>query len=73
VFLGTPMYLTKHAAGRVWLDSLRGPTAMVAWRTGDGSYRNIGDAPAGADLIEPTIEDAYLLMVGDTALDGASR
>jgi ABC-2 type transport system ATP-binding protein len=73
LFQGTSMDMISQATGRVWLGNSRGPTAMVAWRTGDGSYRNIGDAPAGAELVEPSIEDAYLLMVGDSALDGASR
>ena len=34
----------------------------------DGAHRNIGDAPAGADLVEPTLEDGYLLLVGERAL-----
>jgi hypothetical protein len=27
--------------------------------------RNVGDAPAGAELTTPTLEDAYLLLVGE--------
>jgi hypothetical protein len=33
---------------------------------------HIGDAPAGAELVEPTIEDAYLLLVGDQAVEAAA-
>jgi ABC-2 type transport system ATP-binding protein len=64
LFAGTPADLTEHAAGRVWLDRSRGAGAHLAWRTGDGLMRNVGNAPAGADLTAPTLEDAYLLLVG---------
>ena len=67
-YAGSPAEMVARAAGRVWLDTRRDPSAAVAWRTGDGRYRNVGDAPAGADLVEPSIEDAYLLLVGDRAL-----
>jgi ABC-2 type transport system ATP-binding protein len=70
LFTGSPADLIAQAAGRVWLTTTRSPEARVAWRVGDGRYRNIGDAPQGADLAEPTIEDAYLLLVGDAALGG---
>ena len=63
-FVGTPAGLTAQAAGRVWADTQRAPGAFAGWRTGDGTFRNVGDPPAGADLIPPTLEDAYLLLVG---------
>ncbi|MFF4589262.1 ABC transporter ATP-binding protein [Streptomyces sp. NPDC001388] len=66
-FEGTPADLTARAAGRVWSSAERDPGARAGWRTGLGTYRNIGDPPAGADLLEPTLEDGYLL-----ALDGES-
>ncbi|GGQ63585.1 MULTISPECIES: ABC transporter ATP-binding protein [Streptomyces] len=66
-FEGTPADLTARAAGRVWSSAERDPKALAGWRTGTGSFRNIGDPPAGADLLEPTLEDGYLL-----ALDGES-
>ncbi|MFG1606604.1 ABC transporter ATP-binding protein [Actinoplanes sp. NPDC049265] len=62
-FTGTPSELTATAEGRVWTDSERSPAAITAWRTGDGTYRNVGDPPAGAELIPPTLEDAYLLLM----------
>ena len=43
--------------------------ALAAWRTGDGTYRNVGDPPAGAELIPPTLEDAYLLLMGEPELE----
>jgi ABC-2 type transport system ATP-binding protein len=69
-FAGTPTELTAQAEGRVWTDTRRSPAALAAWRTGDGVYRNVGDPPAGADLIPPTLEDAYLLLMGEPELEG---
>jgi len=66
LFAGTPAALIEQAAGRVWLDVTRGVGAQLAWRNGAGQVRNVGDAPAGAQLTAPTLEDAYLLLVGDT-------
>ncbi|WP_330349047.1 ABC transporter ATP-binding protein [Streptomyces sp. NBC_00582] len=66
-FEGTPAELTSRAQGRVWSSTERHPGALAGWRTGLGTFRNIGDPPAGADLLEPTLEDGYLL-----ALDGES-
>jgi ABC-2 type transport system ATP-binding protein len=63
-FDGSPAALSATATGRVWLSAERHPGAHVAWTTGDGRVRNVGDAPPGAELAEPTIEDAYLLLVG---------
>jgi len=66
LFHGTPAQLVEQAAGRVWLDDARSPDARLAWRTGTGQHRNIGDVPpAGVELVAPTIEDAYLLLIGD--------
>jgi ABC-2 type transport system ATP-binding protein len=68
LFAGTPVALIEQAAGRVWIDATRGTGAQLAWRGGDGRVRNVGDAPAGAELTAPTLEDAYLLLVGDTEM-----
>jgi ABC-2 type transport system ATP-binding protein len=51
----------------VWVDSSRDPRALAGWRLGEGRFHHIGDPPAGAELLEPTIEDAYLLMLGPQA------
>jgi ABC-2 type transport system ATP-binding protein len=69
-FEGSPMDLVATAVGHVWASERRDAGARVAWRTGTGSVRNIGDPAAGADLVEPTLEDAYLLLLGDRAGDG---
>jgi ABC-2 type transport system ATP-binding protein len=67
LFDGTPKALAALARGRVWLAAERAPEAHLSWRTGDGAHRNIGQAPSGADLVEPTVEDGYLLLVGRRA------
>ncbi|MFJ4485372.1 ABC transporter ATP-binding protein [Streptomyces longwoodensis] len=67
-FEGTPAELTARAAGRVWSSARRDPAARAGWRTGTGTFRNVGDPPQGADLLEPTLEDGYLLTLdGDSA------
>jgi ABC-2 type transport system ATP-binding protein len=68
-FVGTPGALTAQAEGRVWMDAQRAPTALAAWRTGDGAYRNVGDPSPGAEPVAPTLEDAYLLLVGRPELE----
>jgi ABC-2 type transport system ATP-binding protein len=73
LYTGTPAGLIEQAAGRVWLDSTRGPDAHVAWRNGDGLMRNVGDPPADARLVTPTLEDAYLLLIADRGLVEVSR
>ena len=62
-FDGTPAQLTARAAGRVWSSAERAAGARAGWRTGTGTFRNVGDPPSGADLLEPTLEDGYLLVL----------
>ncbi|MEU3333398.1 ABC transporter ATP-binding protein [Streptomyces sp. NPDC002144] len=64
-FDGTPAELTARAAGRVWSSTERDPGARAGWRTGTGSFRNVGLPPVGADLLEPTLEDGYLLTLDE--------
>ena len=43
------------------------PQAQASWRTASGRYRNVGEhVPSGAELVEPSLEDAYLLLRGAT-------
>jgi ABC-2 type transport system ATP-binding protein len=59
--------LTGQAAGRVWLADQPDPAATVSWRTGTGRYRNVAaDARDGVEHVEPSLEDAYLLLRGGT-------
>jgi ABC-2 type transport system ATP-binding protein len=71
-FAGTPAELAGLARGRVWLTAERAAGARLSWRTSTGAHRNIGDAPDGAELAEPTIEDGYLLLLGERALAEAT-
>ncbi|GHD99920.1 ABC transporter ATP-binding protein [Streptomyces alanosinicus] len=64
-FDGTPAELAARAAGRVWSSTARDAGAKAGWRTGTGAFRNVGDPPEGADLLEPTLEDGYLLALDD--------
>jgi ABC-2 type transport system ATP-binding protein len=67
-FDGAVRDLVVLAEDRVWLSERADPRAMTSWRTASGSYRNLGDsAPAGAQLVEPTLEDAYLLLRSEPA------
>jgi ABC-2 type transport system ATP-binding protein len=66
-FAGSPEELAARAGGHVWTSGQRGAGTVVSWRTSSGAYRNLGDPPAGAALIEPTLEDGYLLLIGDRA------
>jgi ABC-2 type transport system ATP-binding protein len=67
VFDGAVSDLVDQAAGRVWMAAERDPAAAYSWRTGSGRVRNVGDPPPSAEVIEPALEDAYLLLVGDRA------
>ncbi len=66
-FDGTTDELAAQASGRVWSAAEADPSARLSWRTGTGQHRLIGDPPAGSQLVEPTLEDAYLLLIGRTA------
>lgn len=62
-FDGTTGGLAATATGRVWIDETADTRAALSWRTGDGTYRHIGDPPNGVSLVAATIDDAYLLIV----------
>ena len=68
-FQGSPAELAALAEGRVWLADERDPAARLAWRTGDGQHRNLGDPPPGVATLAPALEDGYLLLVGNHAAE----
>jgi len=71
---GTVVDFVGQAAGRVWLATEPDPRARASWRTGTGLYRNIAEqAPPGAELVEPSLEDAYLLLRGAAPIQAATR
>jgi ABC-2 type transport system ATP-binding protein len=64
-FDGTVTDLVGTADGQVWLADEPGPDALVSWRTGTGRHHVVGGPrPVDAVAAEPTLEDAYLLMLG---------
>ena len=64
LFAGSPRELAAVARGAGWLDDERGSAAHLSWRTGEGRHRHIGSAPDLAELVEPTVEDGYLMLLG---------
>lgn len=59
----TPRAVAEAARGRVWESAERADNALGSWSTGNGRHRNIGDPPPGADLLEPTLDDGYLVLM----------
>ncbi|MBW3663402.1 MAG: ABC transporter ATP-binding protein [Actinobacteria bacterium] len=68
-FDGTPGELADVARGQVWLADARSPAAQLVWRMSDGRFRHLGGAPEGARQADPTVEDGYLLLVGEQAIE----
>lgn len=67
-FDGAVADLVATADGRVWLSDAPGRDALASWRTGTGRHHVVGGTPPpGAEPAEPTLEDAYLLMLGADA------
>lgn len=59
---GTPGDLAAAARGRVWESPHDEPTAVRSWLTGPGARRHLGTPPEGARVVEPTLDDGYLLV-----------
>jgi ABC-2 type transport system ATP-binding protein len=66
-FTGTPAELAAVAAGRVWEDDVEHPGALRRWTTSAGTVRHLGDPPAGAAVVDPTVDDGYLLVTREAA------
>jgi ABC-2 type transport system ATP-binding protein len=57
----------------VWLADERSGEAKLSWLTGDGRHRHVGDRPPPhAQLVEPTLEDGYLLLLAPESLREAA-
>ena len=67
VFAGPPARLADRAAGRTWLQQTEPRGVRAFWRQANGWYRCLGEPPAGAALVDPTLEDGYLLLQPTTA------
>ncbi|GAA2382866.1 ATP-binding cassette domain-containing protein [Dactylosporangium salmoneum] len=62
-FDGSVPELLASAAGRVHQGATASPGAVQTWKTGTGLIRSVGGQPGpGASAVEPTVEDAYLLL-----------
>ena len=61
-FVGAPKTLAHSATGRAWVQDAEPVGARASWRLADGRYRCLGSPPPGADLVDPTLEDGYLLL-----------
>jgi ABC-2 type transport system ATP-binding protein len=62
-FAGPPERLASMARGRTWVQhELPPPGVRASWRLADGRHRCLGTPPPGADLVDPTIEDGYLII-----------
>ena len=70
LFDGSPRDLVARASGHVWLADWQEASAIACWMTGEGHYRNVGRPPVGAELVEPTVDDGYLIVTHQ-ALDGS--
>ncbi len=67
-FDGAVRDLVGLAQDKVWLADTQDPRARLSWRTVTGRYRHLGDtAPTNAEIVEATLEDAYLLLCGSAA------
>ncbi len=63
-FGGRPEALAATATGRAWIQAEQPEGARATWRLADGRHRCLGHPPPGAELVDPTLEDGYLLLTG---------
>lgn len=66
-FVGPPATLAATAAGRAWIQDAAPADSRATWRLADGRHRCLGLPPPGAQLVDPTLEDGYLLLTTPTA------
>ncbi len=63
-FVGTPAALAARAAGRAWVQATPPRHEVRAsWQQANGAHRCLGVPPEGVELVEPTLEDGYLLTI----------
>jgi len=67
-FDGTVPELLATAAGRVHAGPAASRGAITTWKTGTGQIRSVGGQPhPDAVPVEPSVEDAYLLLRGQAS------
>lgn len=68
VFAGDVPAFVVTARGQVWVADAPADGAVASWREPGGRIRSVGGRPSSDALpAEPTVEDAYLLLVGPAA------
>lgn len=67
-FVGTPEALAATATGRAWISDTEPVGARATWRLGDGRYRCLGLPPPGTAVVDPTLEDGYLLLTSAVSI-----
>ena len=62
-FSGTPAQLATRADGQVWVqDGFPPPDVRASWQQADGRHRCLGRPPERARLVEPSLEEGYLIV-----------
>lgn len=80
VYRGTPADLARTADGQAWIADVSEPElgafsktyrVVSSTRSPEGvRVRGIGPSPPGATMARPTLEDAYLLLLGRSTEEG---
>ena len=74
LFDGSVQELLASAIGKVHVAAEASAEAIATWRTGTGLIRSVGGLPpADAQPLDPSVEDAYLLIRRSTRPEGAPR
>lgn len=73
-FDGAVRDLLDTAVGRVHVAPGPSTGAVATWKTGTGLIHSVGGTPSvDAQPLDPSVEDAYLLLRGSTRPEGAAR
>jgi ABC-2 type transport system ATP-binding protein len=73
-FDGSVRDLLATAVGKVHVATEASADAIATWKTGTGLVHSVGGTPpADAQSLDPSVEDAYLLIRGSSRLEGAPR
>jgi ABC-2 type transport system ATP-binding protein len=73
-FDGSVRDLLDTAVNKVHVAPVASASAIATWKTGTGLIHSVGGTPpADAQSLDPSVEDAYLLIRGSSRLEGAPR
>ena len=73
-FDGSVRDLLATAVGKVHVAPRASADAIATWKTGTGLVHSVGGPPpADAQSLDPSVEDAYLLIRGSSRVEGAPR